>query len=1092
MRFLKNQLSAIAIGILAASTLFSSLHAEIPQTERQFLSGHGPTDAVPWEFSVTNGRRAGEWTTIPVPSNWEQHGFGGYDYGEQNNKFDEHGLYRLKFAVPEMWKGRRIQLVFEGVMTDATVKVNGHSAGPTHIGAFYRFHYDVTSLVKLGSLAENLLEVDVAKTSSDPETNAAERRSDYWVFGGIFRPVWLEAAPAQSIEHTATNALADGTFTADVTLSFVREATQVDAQILSPDGKPVGAPFSTRVPGGGAGRIRLATHVDAPRLWTAETPQLYTVQLTLRSGDIALHTTSTRFGFRTFEVRAGDGLYLNGQRILLKGVNRHSFRPDTARTLTREDCYDDARLIKEMNMNAVRMSHYPPDEAFLEACDELGLYVLDELSGWQHAHGTPIGRLLIREMIERDVNHPSILFWDNGNEGGWNRELDGEFALYDPQRRRVLHPWELHDDVDTKHYPNFSDITKRLLGPHLVMPTEFIHGLYDGGVGAGMEDYWNAISKSPFGAGGFIWVFADEGIARTDRNGRIDVFGTYAPDGIVGPRHEKEGSFYTVRDLWSPIQITTPVLNDAFDGSLAVANHYDFTSLAQCRFEWRLVRFSGPTGKPRNGGSTSEWTDADDTEVVPPPQPGQTKPRGETSVSAHAIAQGRVTAPNVAPHASGRLSVSLPPNWRDADALALTAYGPDQQEVWTWTWPTPTLAKRVTASSVQNVSPKRDEGAASPKIETAAGEIRLVAGNVTVTFDSATGLLRSIRRGNKTAALSNGPRLTFARPESAAAIEWLPFAKEDPATQTHQLAAPQLANTVELDFAFDKTVAYAACKLEITPDGHTWKTIFDGSRRSTDGANYNFPPLAVAAVRLSNVHQAEGEPVTIKSLRLGYAAGRFPVSTTPAAAVTTGTEHAAGTTETTAWLESRGAAGLDRFRWTLRSDGSLRLDYDYALEGDFIYHGITFDHPEEKIASLRWLGEGPYRVWQNRLRGTWLGVHENARNDIQPGDSWNYPEFQGYFAGLRWARLTTDGGPLTITNASPEVYLRVGTPRINHQKTTPDFPAGDLSMLHAIAAMGSKFITPENTGPASQPAKATGRYQGSLVFVFGEAPAKKN
>lgn len=99
------------------------------------------------------------------------------------------------------------------------------------------------------------------------------------------------------------------------------------------------------------------------------------------------------------------------------------------------------RLIKSMNMNAVRMSHYPPDPALLEAADEMGLYVLDESSGWQKAHGTEIGRKLVRELVERDVNHSSILFWDNGNEGGFNCDLDSEYAPYDPQNRPVLHPW---------------------------------------------------------------------------------------------------------------------------------------------------------------------------------------------------------------------------------------------------------------------------------------------------------------------------------------------------------------------------------------------------------------------------------------------------------------------------------------------------------------------------------------------------------------------------------------------------------------------------------------------------------------------------
>ena len=1045
-------LFSFAAGVLAVALRTTALAGE-PQTERQYLSGRGPKDAVPWEFTVTGGRRASEQTTIPVPANWEQHGFGTYSYGlAPVPRSDEHGLYRLKFAVPETWKGRRIRIVFDGVMTDATVKVNGRSAGPTHHGAYYRFSYDITSLVKLGAAPENVLEVDVAKASANAATDLAERGGDYWVFGGIFRPVWLEAAPVQAIEHTAIDARADGTFTADLTLSAgVHDATAVLAQIQTIDGTPVGAAFQVRVPGGGTGRVRLATKVDAPRLWTAETPHLYSVKLSLRKGDEVLHAASHRFGFRTFEARAGEGLFLNGQRILMKGVNRHSFRPDTARTLNPEDCYDDVRLIRSMNMNAVRMSHYPPDKAFLEACDELGLYVLNELSGWHHAHETEVGRRLIREMVERDVNHPSILFWDNGNEGGWNRDLDGEFALHDPQKRPLILPSDTHDDLDTKHYSPFDELSKKLRGPHLVMPTEFIHALYDGGAGAGLEDYWTAITQSPLGCGGFIWALADEGIVRTDQSGRIDVHASYAPDGLVGPRHEKEGSFYTVRDLWSPVQIAAPALDENFSGKLTVINRYDFTSLARCHFAWRLVRYPEAMDK---------------------------------ITAAKTLAEGTAPAPDVAPHASGELALSLPADWRQADALVLTAFDANQQELWTWTWPTPALTQRVWAHKATAAGVPAPDS--TPKIDLVSDGIRLVAGDVTVTFDRATGLLRTFQRGGKTSFLAEGPRLAFARPESAGAPEWLPFASEDAATQTRRLAAPQLANTLEIELDYVKADSWAGFKLEISPDGRSWKTLFDGVRRKVDLKLFNFPPQLVAAVRLSKIVRASGEPIAVNSLRLGYAAARFPAAsaTQEIATVTHGTARDAQSGETVAWLESRGAAGLDQFRWTLRGDGSLRLDYTYTLSGDFLYHGLTFNHPEEKMKSLRWLGAGPYRVWQNRLRGTWLGVHEIAYNNIQPGESWSFPEFQGYFAGLRWARLETESGPLHVKSASPEVYLRIGTPRINHQMTTVDFPAGDISFLHAIPAMGSKFVAPDASGPAGLPAKAAGSYRGSLVFSF--------
>ena len=186
-----------------------------------------------------------------------------------------------------------------------------------------------------------------------------------------------------------------------------------------------------------------------------------------------------------------------------------------------------------------------------------------------------------------------------------------------------------------------------------------------------------------------------------------------------------------------------------------------------------------------------------------------------------------------------------------------------------------------------------------------------------------------------------------------------------------------------------------------------------------------------------------------------------------------------------AWIESTGASGLDRFRWTLQADGALRLNYAYKLDGEFSYHGITFDLPEEQLNTLRWLGEGPFRVWQNRLRGTVLGVHQIARHDTQPGETWDYPEFEGYFAGLRWARLDTASGPVTVTSAQPETYLRVGTPRISHSSTTVPFPTGDISFLRAIPAIGSKFKTPEQTGPASQLSRASGDYDGALTFRFG-------
>ena len=239
-------------------------------------------------------------------------------------------------------------------------------------------------------------------------------------------------------------------------------------------------------------------------------------------------------------------------------------------------------------------------------------------------------------------------------------------------------------------------------------------------------------------------------------------------------------------------------------------------------------------------------------------------------------------------------------------------------------------------------------------------------------------------------------------------------------------------------------------------------------------------------MRVSNVRGSGGEPMNIKTLRLGYAPTRFPAVAEAPAAVTSGTGRDSATGETVAWIESHAAGG--HFRWTLHGDGSLQLDYSYTLDGEFSYHGITFDLAEDQLKASRWLGEGPYRVWQNRLRGTWLGVHQSTWNNPRPGVDFAYPESAGMFAGVRWARLETTAGSLTIRKGSSQTFLRVGTPSISHGNTTVGFPAGDLSILHAIPPMGSKFVGPEKSGPASQRAKAAGEYSGKLVFQFDDQP----
>ncbi|MCB0644576.1 MAG: hypothetical protein KDC44_23190, partial [Phaeodactylibacter sp.] len=260
--------------------------------------------------------------------------------------------------------------------------------------------------------------------------------------------------------------------------------------IYDPSGKLVAEQEQRLRPSTDSTRISLS--VSDPLLWTAETPHLYSAELALKRGNIVLHQSTEVFGFRTVEIRAGVGIFINGRQLKFKGVNRHAFWPETGRTLNRSIDRLDIELMKAMNLNAVRCSHYPPDKSFLELCDSLGLYVIDELAGWQNAYDTEVGAKLVREMVLRDVNHPSIILWSNGNEGGTNKDLDDDFLFYDPSERPVIHahhkPGNDFNGVETNHYEKYYS-TKSILEDSLIyMPTEFLHAQDDGGAAAGLQD----------------------------------------------------------------------------------------------------------------------------------------------------------------------------------------------------------------------------------------------------------------------------------------------------------------------------------------------------------------------------------------------------------------------------------------------------------------------------------------------------------------------------------------------------------------------------------------------------------------------------
>jgi beta-galactosidase/beta-glucuronidase len=337
--------------------VISGLITRAQETQKLFLSGTGSDHTVNWQFFCTGGNNSGKWTTIPVPSNWEFQGFGKYNYGlaKDSLKGKEQGFYKYGFNVPASWQGKAINIVFDGSMTDTEVKLNGKSAGPIHQGAFYRFKYDVSALLNYGK--PNLLEVTVSKHSANASVNAAERKGDFWVFGGIFRPVFLEASPKSHISYYAVDAKANGNLKAQLKLTSVKSGT-ITGQVYTLAGQKFGAPFSVKVNAADT-MANINTHISSPKLWSPEFPNLYNVVFTLNENGKPVHMVKQRIGFRTVELREHDGIYVNNAKIKFKGVNRHSFWPTTGRALNKKISIEDVQLMKDMNMNAVRMSAIP-------------------------------------------------------------------------------------------------------------------------------------------------------------------------------------------------------------------------------------------------------------------------------------------------------------------------------------------------------------------------------------------------------------------------------------------------------------------------------------------------------------------------------------------------------------------------------------------------------------------------------------------------------------------------------------------------------------------------------------------------------------
>lgn len=573
-------------------------------------------DAGPDENFKSPAFDCSAWKTITVPGHWELQGFAEPQY--EDDLKEGTGLYRRVFTVDKSWRGQRVFLRFDGVLYGFTAYVNGKPVGDW-ASSFNPATFDITDALSTDG-TDNVLAVRVTTRSKGWNFDTM----DCWALSGIYRDVTLFAVPPLHLkDYTASTTLKpDGS--AELHVDVVASAAaEVAAQLVTADGKPAGE-FTLALSADDRGSATLV--VSHPQLWTAETPSLYRLQLSLRTGGKTVQTVTERIGLRQVRVENGI-LKLNGTPIKLHGVDHHDIWPE-GRVATEANMRRDLELIRAANINFIRTSHYPPHPRFIELCDELGIYVDCEvpfIHGREHLKDPSYQDVLLtraRATVMRDKNHPSVIVWSLGNENPVNKLglNTGKFVKELDPTRPIMFPMKgsefassyerLPDFVDiyAPHYPPLKrarDYAETLQRP--VIFTEYAHQRGLARAGTAVQDLWETFYQSPRIAGGAIWLFQDQGLLRTtddpksvkdgdlmawvDEHHYYDTRGFFAMDGIVYSDRTPQVDYWQVRKVYSSVQIkerSLAVKPGAQTLLVHVENRYDFRSLAGMKLTWSL------------------------------------------------------------------------------------------------------------------------------------------------------------------------------------------------------------------------------------------------------------------------------------------------------------------------------------------------------------------------------------------------------------------------------------------------------------------------------------------------------------------------
>lgn len=564
------------------------------------------------------------WDEIQVPGHWQLKGYGHPHYTDLYYPFpvdpphvpndNPTGSYVREFELPPYWDGRKLAVKFDGVDSAFHIWVNGEFVGYSQ-GSRLTSEFDLTPYAKAGM---NRMAVRVYQWSD----GSYLEDQDMWYMSGIFRDVYLVSEPSsiRIADYRIVTELdaqyCDAILSVKVELSGEDPQGEVRLNLLDREGKTVASAVN---PIGSESQNQACTEftipVTKPALWSAEAPALYHLAISVADRhNHVVETVAQRVGFRKIEVKAGQFL-VNGKAILLKGVNRHDHHPDTGRTVTLSTMIQDVIMMKQHNINAVRTAHYPNDPRFYDVCDEYGLYVMEETDLETHGF-EPLGNISrlsddpawqdayvdrIRRMVERDKNHPSIIFWSLGNESGfgcnframseWCKQADPTRLIHYEEDREA----EVCDVVSTMYssvekMEGFGQLVDHPK-PHILC--EFAHAMGNGP--GGLKPYFDTFDAYRRLQGGFVWEWIDHGISRKTADGKDDyAYGgdygdepnnsNFVIDGLVRPDRTPSPGLMEYKKIIEPVRVEY-----LSNHRIRVTNRYDFISLDHLHADWSVI-----------------------------------------------------------------------------------------------------------------------------------------------------------------------------------------------------------------------------------------------------------------------------------------------------------------------------------------------------------------------------------------------------------------------------------------------------------------------------------------------------------------------